>query len=237
MPAGAGSVTVRILPAAPDSSFFIATRIHNINGKSLHCPRTTNGKRWAGPCPVCEWLTKLWPQSLHEGPERQAAMQAEYRRCKAVERFYYNCIVRGHEDEGPKILSIGKSLHSKLILAVVGNTDLNEPPLGDVSDFVKGRDFKIIKTLRGSGAQTYPNYDQSKFLEVSATGKSTDTKAWMQNLHDLAKLRNVKSYEEIAQELAEHRGLVPQFSDSAPGEASDVEPAGLDDDFVAALSR
>ena len=162
-PEGAGVTVVRLLgPAAPglfnrkSSPFFQSTRIHRVNGKSLHCLKTLEGSKFAGECPLCLYYNWLWKESESKGPEEAAKLQAQARAIKPIERYYYNCIVRKEVDEktgevrtdvGPKILSVGKTLHKMIISAIVGNEEMQEPALGDVTDFKTGRDFKIIKTM------------------------------------------------------------------------------------------
>ena len=52
MPDGNGHVTVRLMPPAQQGEFgkdknpfFLATRIHRVNNKSVHCPKDLNNGR------------------------------------------------------------------------------------------------------------------------------------------------------------------------------------------------
>jgi hypothetical protein len=147
-----------------------------------------------------------------ETPEGKV-LHAEYGRIKAIERYYYNAIVRHFDkkgnlekSEGPKILSIGKTLHERIVRAVVGDPKAGEKGLGDVSDLVNGRDFKIVKKLRSTG---YPYYDESKFLDPSPLGDKGQIEEWLNNLHDLAALRVLKPASELDIALQKYTGVLP----------------------------
>jgi hypothetical protein len=52
MPEGKGVIVVRLL-SKPGMDFFQRTRIHNVNGKNLHCPRElADDGFYRGPCPI-----------------------------------------------------------------------------------------------------------------------------------------------------------------------------------------
>lgn len=233
MPEGAGAVTLRLLgPAAPgmfereSSPFFQETRIHKVNGKSLHCLKQYNKKtgKYDGQCPVCQYYSSLWKQSEDKNLSKKEVeeKQAAARLMKAVPRYYFNCIVRQErqqdgtvlENVGPKILSVGETVYKKIITGIVGDESLDEKGYGDVTDPVSGRDFKLIKTIKKSGDQDYPNYDSSKFLDVSPLGTPEQVKTWASALHDLASMRQVKSADEMVVELKKHLGLIPNENQS-----------------------
>lgn len=222
MPEGKGSVVLRILPPAPDgmfgrnkNPFYQWTRIHKVNGKSLHDPREKVNGKWVGENPIGDYLKWLWKESEQSSPDERDKMQATYRELKPIERYYYNVIVRAETDEsgnvkkdvGPKILSVGKTVHEAILRGICGDKEMNQPRLGDVTDFKTGRDFKLVKTIRKSGENTYPNYESSHFLDESPAGDPDQCKAWMENLHDLASLRVLKPAAELENDLMVHLGL------------------------------
>lgn len=228
-PEGNGVIVLRLLGPAtggmfgrPKSPFYQATRIHRVNNKSIHCLKTLEGSKWNGECPICRYYNWLWQESEKKSPEEAAKMQAQARAIKPIERYYYNCIVRKevgengevHENVGPKILSIGKTLHKMIIRAIVGSEELQEPALGDVTDLKLGRDFKIIKTMRQSGKDSFPNYDTSKFLDPSPLGTPEQVKTWLESVHDLVALRTLRDAEELKIDLKKHLGLIPNDNDS-----------------------
>lgn len=222
MPEGKGSVILRLMPPAPagmfgrdKNPFYQWTRIHRVNNKSLHDPREQVNGKWVGDNPIGDYLRWLWKESEKSPPAERDRMQNLYRELKPIERYYYNVIVRSETAEdgttktnvGPKILSVGKTVHQLILKGIVGDKELGEAPLGDVTDFKTGRDFKLIKTIRKSGDRSYPNYDGSHFLEESPAGTPEECKAWMENLHDIVALRVLKSAEELEHELQVHLGV------------------------------
>lgn len=223
MPEGKGSVVMRILPPAPkgmfdrdENPFYQATRIHKVNGKSIHDPRVKLNGRWVGENPIGDYLKWLWKESEQQtSSEERERMQKTYRQLKPIERYYYNVIVRSETDEnsnvnknvGPKILSVGKTVHEAILRGIVGDEDMGQKGFGDVTDFKTGRDFKLIKTIRKSGDMSYPNYESSHFLDESPAGDPDECKEWMKSLHDLSSLRTLKTTEELEHELMIHLGL------------------------------
>lgn len=246
MPEGKGSVVLRILPPAPSgmfgkekNPFYQWTRIHKVNGKSLHDPREKVNGKWVGENPIGDYLKNLWKESEQAPPEERDRMQRLYRELKPIERYYFNVIVRAETDDngnikknvGPKILSVGKTVFEIILRGICGDKEMNQPKLGDVTDFKTGRDFKLIKTIRKSGDNTYPNYETSHFLEESPAGDPDECSRWMENLHDLSSLRIIKTAEELDNELMIHLGLKQDTGGSfdsskyKPTDTKNSEPA------------
>jgi len=228
MPEGKGSVIMRLLPPAAkgmfgqdENPFYLITAIHRVNGKSLHDIRDYVSGKWVGRNPICEYMRQLWKDSEQSAPEEAAKKQALYRNIKPVERYYYNVIVREERAEdglvkknvGPKILSVGKTVHEIILRGILGDKEMNQPRLGDVTDSKKGCDFKLVKTIRKSGDQSFPNYEGSHFLEESTAGNLDEWEKWLKNLHNLNVLRHTKTYEELEHELLIHLGLKQENSD------------------------
>jgi len=218
MPEGEGVITVRILPPRKGLDLpFQASRTHKLNNKNFHClcHLEANGK-WVGNCPICNYYRSLWRDSDKVGEEQANQLRAEARMIKPIERYYYNVIVRKQTDPktgetktnvGPKIYSCGKQVHSKIIRAMCGDPTTDEPELGDISDTLKGRDFKIIKKMTKSGNESFPNYTESKFGPESVLGTKDEIAEWLENLHDLEALRQTKTPDELFKEVRIFRGL------------------------------
>lgn len=136
---------------------------------------------------------------MPEGVGKENA-KAEARSLKPVERYYFNCIVRGG-DGLPKIYSCGKTVKDIILKAMVG--DDGEPALGDCSHPVTGRDFKVVKVVKGGA---YPDYAQSKFLAVSPLGTPEEIARYLDGRYDLQQLRQVKPYSEMYLGLQAHYG-------------------------------
>jgi hypothetical protein len=165
-------------------------------------------------------MRHLWKESEQVAPAEAEQKKNLYRQIKPIERYYYNVIVREERSEdgtvkknvGPKILSVGKTVHEIILRGILGDKEMNQPQLGDVTDFKTGYDFKLVKTIRKSGDQSFPNYEGSHFLEQSPAGDPDDCKRWMENLHDLKALRILKTYDELEHELLIHLGLKQETS-------------------------
>lgn len=228
MPEKNGVVVIRLLPPAPPSLFghsnvfFQKTRLHYLDNRSYHCPKelkkVNNKFRWVGDCVICDHYNWLWEESKKPDcpADKAKKLQDEAREIKPVERNYWNCIVRKeidpktneiHENVGPKIFSVGVKLHRFILRAIFGDKELEEDGLGDVFDPIKGRDLKIIRTMtKGGDGGYYPSYDQSKFLDVSPLGTPDQIDKWLSELHDLTKLRNVQSKEELEKQMRRYLG-------------------------------
>ena len=224
MPEGKGSVAMRLLPPKEGKPFYLVTALHRVNGKSLHDIREYNREtgKWVGHNPIVDYMRYLWKQSEQAAPAERDRMQALYRKIKPVERYYYNVIVREERAEdgtlkknvGPKILSVGKMVHEIILRGILGDKEMNQHRLGDVTDQKAGYDFKLVKTIRKSGDQQFPNYEGSHFLEQAPAGSPDEWKSWMENLHDLETLRILKTADELEHELQIHLGLKQESSGS-----------------------
>lgn len=237
MPDKAGHVTVRLLPPAkagmfdrPKNSLFQGTRTHKVNGKSFHCPRNRIKKpdgqlRWDGDCPICSYYSSLWKriEKLPKNTDERTKMEKKARDIKPTERYYYNCIVRQQFNPetnqmetniGPKILSVGITVHTMIVNGITGNKELDEPGLGDVTHVTTGRDFKIIKSIKKSPDGEFPAYDGSKFLDPSPLGTPEQVETWLSSLHDLAALRKLEPTPTLERQLQIHNGVIKDDSET-----------------------
>lgn len=224
MPKRDGFVQVRLLPPVEVNGkkiFYQPTRIHSINGKSIHCLRQLTkmddgSTRWMGGCPICECYSWLWKKIDAAGGKdnpdpKVQALVAKARSLKPQERFYYNVIVQKSHgvdgpiqtpNDGPKILSVGKMLHEKIIKGIFGNKATNKKPLGDVSDVKDGRDFNIARQMKSNAADAFPEYDDSAYDdETSPLAAPDKVKEILSKLHNLADLRKLLSYDECDEEV------------------------------------
>lgn len=233
-----GTVAIRILPPAKGGKLFQYNRTHKVNGRSVHCPRPLVNGKWDRnvPCPICEYNSKLWKQiealekQYGKNCDQAEPIKAEARDIKAVERYYYNAIVRsmvvdGKEmkNVGPRILSVGKNLHAMIIQAIVGSPNDPEVKLGNIADLKNGWDFIIRKTVT-AGSEGYPKYDTSGFARnPSPAGTPEEIAKWATSLHDLTKLRNPREIDYIKRELAIHLGLIPDDTEGFDVDAFKAE--------------
>jgi hypothetical protein len=221
-PGQTGTVSVRILPPVRGGKLYQYNRTHKMNGRSIHCPRPLVNGKWERSiaCPICDYYSGLWAQAdklEKSGAVNEAnKLKAEARLIKPVERYYYNAIVRSMPGEsgavltnvGPRILSVGVTLHKQLIRAIVGEQGDPDSKLGNFTDLKNGYDFIIRKEI--TSGDGFPKYERSGFARsTSPAGTPEEVKKWAETLHDLTKLRNPKDLDYLEKELAIHRGLIP----------------------------
>jgi hypothetical protein len=216
MPKQSGVVQVRLLSAVKpvDGSkqlFYSQTRTHKLGDRNVHCPKVFEGGKWVGKCPVCEYYSYLYQQA-DKGAGDAEALRGEAKSIKPIERYYYNVIVRDNaetqqgEKDGPLILSVGKLLHTKIILGICGNKEFGEEGLGNVMDPKTGCDFKIIKKMKPGG--DFPEYGDSKFLPKSLLSKDdAKVEAWLAARHDIYALRKVIGEDELKRALRIYKGV------------------------------
>jgi hypothetical protein len=134
-------------------------------------------------------------------------------------------VVDGKEvkNEGPRILSVGKILHGSIIAAIVGREGDPDSKLGNITDLKSGWDFIIRKEVT-AGSEGFPKYDKSGFARnPSPAGTPEEVKKWQENLHDLTKLRNPKDVDYLEKELAIHRGLIADETETFDTEGFDAK--------------
>lgn len=188
---GEGTTVVRILPGKDDDTLFYAeTKIHRVRlpGKAydnnIHC-RKIKGEA----CPLCDLYFALWKTKIKEDEDLA-------RNIKPRERYFVNVVERSTSKV--KIFSLGAKIFKKII-----DTMLDED-YGDITDLNKGFDFKVIKTVDSSaGGKSFPNYDSSQARPKSdPAGSKQEIAAYMESLHDIHRLVEVKSFDEV-KEIAE----------------------------------
>jgi len=203
-----GAITVRVLPPSHDMKLpFQATRIHNVNGKSLHCPYELVGGKWVGEpgdCPICDVYRHLWKLANKSSGDKAKGYITLARKIKPIERYYFNCVVREDPSQvGVKVLSIGKTLYKMILRAFVGDKKLKRKPLRNICDTEgkEGRDFTIIKEMVQSGKERFPKYDQSSFEQPSPLAAPNEVEGILAQCYDLTKLRTVKDFETLDHNL------------------------------------
>lgn len=248
LPERDGYTLMRIMPRKKGGKLYCATRVHTLSNPSVkdqygkprkrafHCPKvlvkTDKGDRWQGDCIICKYYSDLWQKSEGLSGKAQEDLQQAARDIKPVERYYYNVIVRSERDKegniqknvGPKIYSCGKTVHAKILRAILGDESSGDSPLGDVTNPTTGRDFRVVKkVVKGGGGKEYPNYDNSKFENESPAGSPDDLSKWVENLHDLQSLRAIKTPEELKHALRVHLGMVIEADANSKDNDNDLE--------------
>lgn len=220
MPEKDGFVDLRLLPKLKGKDLYCSTRIHYINGKSLHCMRMYADGKWVidssvGECPACKKYNALWQEAKNcPDPNERGKIESKARSLKPVERYFWNVIVRSENNSktgtidknvGPKILGIGKKVQTLILESIRGNELVGKQALGDVTDPFKGRDLRMVKKLvRGGNGEGYPNYDQSVFIDPSPAGTTEELKKWLQTIHDLKECRKLPTKTEMEMEIRKY---------------------------------
>ena len=190
--------------------------INAINCRSYHTRREFVNNRWQKlaneeDCPATLHYQHLWKEieALEKDGrvDEAEAKKAIARSIRPMDRFYYNVVEVDRDDgkadlETAKILSIGKTLHEKIIGKILGNPAKRQAPC-DVTSFDKGRIFRIDKSLKGG----FANYDASEFQDPAPFGTPEDHARWLGSLHDLSSLIKVLTAEEMTEKLQIHLGL------------------------------
>jgi hypothetical protein len=220
LPEKDGFVILRFLPKLKNRDFFVAARIHRLgaypNSKSVFCPhkltKTARGERWLSdpqrPCPICKKYSEMWEQigKMTNTIEIEKTKD-KARSIKPAERYYYNVIVRQQINSktktletnvGPKIYSCPKQVHTIISESVHGSEISGRRRLGDVANIATGRDFRLVKQIKGG---TYPDYGQSAFEDVSPLGTEAEIKNWVTCYHDIEKIPVFLSYDEMEKSL------------------------------------
>lgn len=235
-PGQTGTVAIRALPPVKGGKLFQYNRTHKLNGRSIHCPRPLVSGKWdrSVACPICDYYSSIWKQieKLEKAGHGAQAdkLKEEARAIKPVERYYYNAIVRSMVSEGkelknvgPRILSVGVILHKMIIRAIVGEDGDPDSKLGNITDLKSGYDFIIRKEVT-AGMEGFPKYERSGFARTSSpAGTPEEVQKWQEALHDLTKLRNPRDIETLEKELAIHRGLIPDETETFKTEDFDAK--------------
>ena len=244
IPDGNCHFVMRLLPPAAKGAFgrernpfYLPSRVHKLNGRFYHCLKHLEDKKWQGDCPVCRFYNYLWKKSEQQAPDIQLQTQNQARAIKPIERYYYNVLVRQQINSktqeietnvGPKIWATGKTLHGKIIKQILGDKSLDKAGLGDVTDIKTGRDFKLIKVMRQSGRESFPNYDDSTFLGISPLGDPDQVEKWLVDLHDLVGIRErgLLEWDALDHQLKVHLNIEKDDSDNFDPTKYEAGPSG-----------
>ena len=225
IPDGNCHFVMRLLPPAArgmfgreKNPFYAPSRVHRLNGRYYHCLKTLVDKKWVGDCPVCLYYNWLWKESERQSPDLATQTQNKARAIKPIDRYYYNVLVRQQVNQktqeveanvGPKIWAVGKTIHGSILKFILGDKTMDIEPLGDVTDPKTGRDFKLIKVMKQSGKDSFPTYNDSKFLAQSPLGEPEQAKTWLTNLHDLVAIRDrgLLEHDVLDHQLKIHLGI------------------------------
>jgi hypothetical protein len=185
---GTGTAIIRFL-MAPEGEDFPFTRFweHAFKGPGGWCWQnclTSIGK----DCPICQANSVLWNTEIEANKE---VARKRKRKLKYVANILVVKDPKSPENNGKVFLfKFGAKIFEKL-------NDLMSPVVEGVEpqnpfDFWEGSNFQLIQT-KGEGG--YPNYDKSKFDNISAiSAKDKDIEAIWKQEHKLAEFLDPKKF-------------------------------------------
>jgi hypothetical protein len=104
-------------------------------------------------------------------------------------RAYAAVLVRGEEDEGPKVWGFGKQIYEEL-LGFILNEDY-----GDITDLAEGNDLKI-KIERRPNTQ-WNDITITPRPKKTPAGSGAEVKSWLSQIPDLDQMYECQSYDEL----------------------------------------
>lgn len=199
-----GRNIIRILPAVGKMDFpWKESGMHYSLGpqkdQSEFCPRLTNGDE----CPICKLVDQLYREGTNE--EKKQA-----RELKATRRFYFNIIVREHEDLGVRVLESPETVWTDILGLYADEDD----PI-ELHNEENGHDVVVIR--RGEGLNTeYTTKVKRQPCPISDNGKQAAK--WLEECEDLNEYVVVQDYDFLDELL-----YGPKEGDSKDG----ADPAKL----------
>jgi len=176
-----GENVIRILPS-PDGDPFKHFHFHYNLGSNagILCPK----KNFGEDCPVCDFVSKLYNDADDESREMA-------RKLVAKSRFFSTILVRGEEDDGPKIWGYSKTVYENLLQLVLN------PDYGDITDAESGTDLVLVYG-KSPGAM-YPSTNITARRKSSRLVSDEDRMAELiEETVDYDKLFETKSSQDIA---------------------------------------
>lgn len=204
---------IRFLPAK-DGDPFKETNTHyvpNTDPKikkqkfAFTCPKRT----WGEPCPICEFVSKLYE-------EKTDASLALAKELQAGRRFASAIIVRGQEEEGPMIVQYNKTNYEYLIKKIV------DPEYGDFTDALEGTDVKMSKEKKP--AYTVDVFELKR--RPSKLANKDEIEAILEKMPDMESLYKRSTYEEMEAALDKYiESLDDSPSDEPPSDDAVIDRA------------
>lgn len=202
--AGNGTATIRFLPRVEgDELPWVKIFSHGFQGPTgkwyIENSLTTIGE----DDPVGQLNSKLWNSTGDENSPARKQARAQKRKLNYISNILVVSDPKHPENEGKVFLfRYGKKIMDK-IMDKARPTFEDEEPV-NVFDLWEGADFK----LRMKKVDRFPNYDDSKFMDMSAIadGDDKELQKVMDSCYKLSEFldrKNFKSYEELSRKLAQ----------------------------------
>lgn len=183
-----GRSIIRAIPPKPGERLMKVAYVHYIDvpgvGRvNFNCPRIMAKQA----CPACAQEAKL----IATGSEVDSKKAYKL---KAKRRLYMPIIVRGEEDNGPRILAFGKMIEDQLL-----DIRKDEDDGGNFAHPISGFDLKL---MRKGEKQNDTEYKVSKTGEVKPLSEdAAQMKDWIENQPSASRYLRVLSARQIEAKL------------------------------------
>jgi len=204
---------VRIVPYKHASDPFNEMYFHyNMgNTKSVLCPQQTYGG--SEKCPVCEYISELRQQP------RTEKVTGELKTLSPKLRVFVPIIVRSREGEGVKFWGFGKQTYTDIAALFI------DPEYGDISDVLKGRDLKVLRTAPNAKAM-YGTVGVRPAANGSRLSENIDQmKAWVNDCPKISDAFEPLTYDGIAKVLDEYVNADEPTASQSPSQPTEEEVA------------
>lgn len=227
---GNGTATIRFLPRIDGDEYelpWVKLFSHGFQGPTgkwyIENSLTTIGK----DDPVGELNSKLWNSGIDANKELARAQRRQL-------SYYANVLIisdpKNPDNEGKVLIyRFGKKIFDK-IMDKAKPTFEDEKPV-NVFDLWEGATFKLRMKKTGVGKATYPNYDDSVFLEPSVLtedeNKLLEIMNARHNLQEFLYPSQFKTYDELKKKLdsvLSNDSYTPKTAEEI-AEEFDVKPA------------
>jgi hypothetical protein len=184
------------------------------NGKTIAsflCPR----KNFGEDCPVCDWATELFQKSKETGDE---TMKRQAIKMFANQRWYSPVLVRGKEEDGPRIWSYSKTVAAEL------TRKFTNPDYGDLTDSETGTDLTVFHAT--AEGKLYPDtVIDPRRMPSKLAETAEEVQGIMSSIPNIMEQMRRLTRDEIQEKLDESLGL----NDAPPVEKNATQtPKGED---------
>ena len=211
-----GEQTIRIL-STEDGDPFKDYHFHYVKASgrtnSVMCPKRNFGE----DCPICEFASSLWEESKN-GSSNAEASATEAKKLFAKQRFFSPVVVRGQEDNGPKVWGFSKTIYEQLLSAVC------DPDYGDITDPQEGNDIRL--TYGRSPNRLFPETKITvRPIKTTLTEDEDKTSALLTTIPDFSTLFEQKSTADVQEILNQY--MVSEDAEDSPDVVTQNE-GGID---------
>lgn len=218
-----GKQVVRILPYKyrPDWPFLELQFHYEVAGRSLISPTSVDP---SAPDPIVEFANKL----------RQTSDKDDWRIARKISpktRYYVPVIIRGKEEEGPKLWGHGQLVYTELL------KHMDDPDYGDITDLKEGRDVTIEYSEKSesdpfgkTSIRVKPSTSPVVDPAVAATPAGKAILDSIRNMPSVEDIFAVPTYDEL-------KALLEKYISAAKGETvEEVEESSEEEENTTELS-